>query len=334
MDKNVPMSESWIAALVMTAILTLGGFISFIADVSLWSLLAFAGYTTLLVSMIMRKRGVAAFVGVGILTLVATISFFLGFPAHLYHNIEGKLNFLAVIPALINVLTYVLLLFVVDSSFTKFLPIDRKLFKKLWFSPAVCVVVSIVVAFIVYLLSNIIGLGGYWFGYISYFGGVIVIIGQIFSILYFLAVGFWVAYPAGTGKLDAIKAKHAEKEPKAEKRHNDYEGNGYIGMVKHCLLLAFTFGIWYYIWIYKVTKFLNQVEGEKYRDPVKTILLCLFIPLYVVFWTYKSAERVDELAGLCRVRSNITVISTVFAMVYILSAVIIQDKINEIAESI
>ena len=52
----------------------------------------------------------------------------------------------------------------------------------------------------------------------------------------------------------------------------------YCGMAKHILLLLFTFGIWYYIWIYRMTGYTNAAENEEYRNPTKKLLLCLFIP--------------------------------------------------------
>ena len=61
-------------------------------------------------------------------------------------------------------------------------------------------------------------------------------------------------------------------------------GSAYCSMVKHVFLLLFTFGIWYFIWIYRTTRYLNRVEGEEYRNPTYKLLLCMFVPFYLIYW--------------------------------------------------
>ena len=71
----------------------------------------------------------------------------------------------------------------------------------------------------------------------------------------------------------------------------------YCGLVKHILLLLFTFGIWQFVWIYRMTRYTDGVEGKESRTPTNQLLLCLFVPFYIVYWMYKTAQRVDKMAA-------------------------------------
>ena len=105
-------------------------------------------------------------------------------------------------------------------------------------------------------------------------------------------------------------------------------------IVAHILLTIFTFGIWYMIWICKVTKFTNLANGEQYRNPVTKLLLCLFVPFYKIYWTYKSAERIDIIAKDEGVFSDIAGTCLALALFAgFIPSIIMQEKINRIAEA-
>lgn len=107
--------------------------------------------------------------------------------------------------------------------------------------------------------------------------------------------------------------------------------SAYCDMGKHILLLFLTFGVWYYIWIYRMTGYLNAVEDEEYRDPTKKLLLCIFVPFYAVYWIYKSAQRVDKLAAQKGVTSELSTLCLVLALfVGVVPPILIQDKVNAI----
>lgn len=107
--------------------------------------------------------------------------------------------------------------------------------------------------------------------------------------------------------------------------------SAYCDMGKHILLLFLTFGVWYYIWIYRMTGYLNAVEDEEYRDPTKKLLLCIFVPFYAVYWIYKSAQRVDKLAAKKGVTSELSTLCLVLALfVGVVPPILIQDKVNAI----
>lgn len=130
------------------------------------------------------------------------------------------------------------------------------------------------------------------------------------------------AYPEGKPKKTVTRADGSVAEA----------GDGYIGMAKHVLLLLFTFGVWLYIWIWRATQYTNRAPGEEERNPTKKMLLCMFVPFYSIFWTYKTAQRIDAIAKTRGMSSEIATPCLVLAIfVGIVPPILMQDKINAIA---
>lgn len=103
-----------------------------------------------------------------------------------------------------------------------------------------------------------------------------------------------------------------------------------ISLVTHVLLLFLTCGIWLYIWIYKVTGYLNSEAVEK-RTPVNQLLLCMFVPFYYIYWVYKSAEIIDDMYKSRNQVSDIKTLCLVLAIfINIVPPIIMQEKINNI----
>ena len=134
-----------------------------------------------------------------------------------------------------------------------------------------------------------------------------------------------------------IHSKSYEKTKVCE-RYLQFKDN-YTNIIKHFLLLFVTFGMWRLVWVCRTTHMLNSVEGESYRGPVKKMLLVwyyvgYFIPFYYIYWTYKTAKRVDNLCSQFNLDSDIT--KSCLACSFLVfgvdaSAIIIQSKINELA---
>ena len=113
-----------------------------------------------------------------------------------------------------------------------------------------------------------------------------------------------------------------------------YDEKMHCGLFKHVLLLFFTFGIWVLMWNYRVTRYLNCVEGEEYRNPATKLLLCMFVPFYSIYWTYKSAQRIDKLAKSVDVVSDLATPCLILGIfVPFVSPILMQDKINKILET-
>lgn len=99
------------------------------------------------------------------------------------------------------------------------------------------------------------------------------------------------------------------------------------------ILNVVTFGIWQYVWIYKMTNALNLVDEKEQRDATKTLLLCLFIPMYAIWWFYKSAAAIKKLEDALEIKSDIGVLVPVFAVFCPLIAMLmVQDNLNKIVE--
>ena len=108
----------------------------------------------------------------------------------------------------------------------------------------------------------------------------------------------------------------------------------YSSMVVHVLLLIFTLGIWYLIWIYRMTECMNQDRRNPKRTPVYQLLLCMFVPFYSIYWVYKTAESLDNISQDAGQPSDMAVICLILAIfISIIPPILIQDKINHMIET-
>ena len=103
----------------------------------------------------------------------------------------------------------------------------------------------------------------------------------------------------------------------------------FVSMGKHICLLFFTAGIWFMIWIYKATKFGNFAKGEEKKNPTTSLLLFLFVPFYSIYWTYKTAQRIDAIAQEKGLQSDLGMICLILSIfVPIVPPILMQEKIN------
>lgn len=116
-----------------------------------------------------------------------------------------------------------------------------------------------------------------------------------------------------------------------EKTETEQLDSHYISMGKHVLLLFFTFGVWQYIWIYKTTKYGNNAKGYKTQNPTAQLLLCLFVPLYMIFWTYDIAKRLDFISTQKgKPLDNATTCLILAIFIGIVPPIILQGTINDL----
>lgn len=108
-------------------------------------------------------------------------------------------------------------------------------------------------------------------------------------------------------------------------------GKSYKSLVPHVLLLLFTCGIYYLVWIYLTTDSLNACKNEEYRTPINKLLLCMFVPFYSIYWTYKSAHRIDMLGYEKGIQGDTATLSLILSLfVPILPPILMQSKLNSV----
>lgn len=108
-------------------------------------------------------------------------------------------------------------------------------------------------------------------------------------------------------------------------------GKSYKSLVPHVLLLLFTCGIYYLLWIYRTTDSLNACTNEEYRTPANKLLLCMFVPFYSIYWTYKSAHRIDMLGYEKGIQGDTATLSLILSLfVPILPPILMQSKLNSV----
>lgn len=192
---------------------------------------------------------------------------------------------------------------------TDYLTQLREQVKKFWFIPPAVVA-----------LATVLPIGDIWFG--DDFLGLLAACATCAGT--FLAA-MWVAYPEGLPQQTVSASAETGSTTAAPAPEI------YCGLVKHILLLLFTCGIWLFIWIYRVTGYTNDVEGEEYRNPTNKLLLCLFVPFYTIYWMYKTAQRLDKMAAAKNIPSDLSTICLILAIfVPIIPPILMQDKLNAI----
>lgn len=289
-----------------------------------------------------KKLGILAFAGACAVALSQFISLIMGF---LYGNYlvwnayvyEEKFNFLCFLPSFFEFLAYAAFALALAFGLLKALSAKKDLFKNLWFVPAAVLLFARVIFVICYAIYDYNWYGAYA---MSFFG----VIWTIFELVGMCAGGILVLNP----ELLPVSAQQAYAQPGAQNYDTQTYGtqaeaqarqyyaqpqkpDGYCDMLKHVLLLLFTFGIWQFIWIYRTTEFLNRTPNEPPRSGVSQLLLCMFVPFYIIYWVYASCKRIDKLAYYNGIQGEITVMCVLFEIfIAILAPIFMQDKLNNI----
>lgn len=226
--------------------------------------------------------------------------------------------------------------FMAFAFFTNYVPQARDICKKLWFVPMAVIALMEVI----YMITMFTWLFEY--GYAAPFYSYLMV---IVSIAAFVFVTLWIVDKEELAKLaevtpepvvDGQATQQAQPQPKPVKPTGTgvVGQEGYCDMLKHILLLFFTFGIWLLIWIYRMTGYTNAVKDEQPRDQVVQLILCMFVPFYSIYWVYVTAQRVDKLAASKGVPSDLGILCLILAIfVAIVPPIILQDKMNAIVKA-
>lgn len=274
---------------------------------SVAKLLYLVAYVVTAMFMIMKRRDIIACAGIGSLALASLIGLIV-----VHGSIIYILEFLSCLGM------GVLALACFTDYLTPQLPQIKDNAEKLWFIPAVCIALAVILSLFVPSFAYIIR---------ALFVGLV-------RIAAMLALGIWVVYADDVPEFMKTANKTVSSaQVNGNVTVTEMNPNAmYYSMALHIVLLLFTLGIWQLIWIYRVTDALNCVQDEPPRNPVTKLLLCMFIPFYIIYWTYKSAQRIDKLAwnkGLTSELATICLILEIF--VPIIPPILMQDKMNAIS---
>ena len=104
----------------------------------------------------------------------------------------------------------------------------------------------------------------------------------------------------------------------------------YCGLGKHIVLCLFTFGIWYLIWTYRTTKYLNKAPNAVQYNPTSKLLLCMFVPFYQIYWFYKHGQRLDAMSKQKKLNNSdmATLCLILGIFIPIVACILMQDRIN------
>lgn len=262
--------------------------------------LSIGGYAVVCFALVTKKRNILLTIGFASIAVAAIFSGYL----------------------IYDVIAWIIAAFISAVSMTEFLAQYREKIKKLWLIPAVFAVISIIATHVT--ISNAVGYAILftWDSYINW----------ILNVVDILLAMIWVTYPDGFPQ--KATEHHVSDCKKTAENVNDFvstENEAYCSLVKHILLLLFTFGIWSYIWIYRMTRYANEVKDEEYRNPTNKLLLCMFVPFYSIYWTYKTAQRIDKMAATKGISSDMATLCLILAIfVPIIPPILLQDKVNNI----
>ena len=111
--------------------------------------------------------------------------------------------------------------------------------------------------------------------------------------------------------------------------------DGYISLGKHIVLCLFTFGIWYWIWIYRTTAYLNRTPNAEQYNPTSKLLLFIFVPFYSIYWYYKHGGRIDALSRSRRMNQSdmATMCLVLGVFIPIVACILMQDRINSLCRA-
>ena len=334
MQTNKSVSSNLIGG-ILFGILALLSFFNLVRYFSVWNLLYLAAYAYSAAMLFLRRRDALVCGGFGLLTLLSLRILILPYGAS-FATFVQLLAFLAMTALAV-------------AAFTNAMPSFKDTAAKLWFVPAACM--AVVTLFNLFSAVQIL-----FYGYGLQLSGVL---SGILLTAALLFTGMWCVSPEGFPSMpggNSAPAGSAASGTGYAASGTGYAASGtgytasgsgyaasgagyapvpgdaiYCGLAKHVLLLLFTFGIWYLIWIYRVTGYLNRVEDEPPRNPTTKLLLCMFIPFYGLYWTYKSAQRIDKLSAAQGIPSDIAALCLILAIfVGIVPPILMQDKINAI----
>ena len=362
MEKKLPINIIGGIIFIILGIWSMGSVFS-AGYMAFWHILETGAFVLLAVAMLSKTRYPLVPIALAAETLCSLVYLINGLingkytteimSYYSYYD-ETHFNLLCILPDLLSLLAVGAACFAVFAMGTNLLEKYRKTAENLWFVPAIIEAASILLSIILYIafyalnIFNIYWIYG-WYSFGSFLYGLLYTAGLA-------AVLLNLKYPECAAQRQEAPSAEADQQGAqgaqgAQGDQNDQSAqyasrsassavyttqnvtrpDGYCSMVKHVLLLIFTFGIWQLIWIYRTTRYLNCVTAEPPRNPTTKLLLCMFVPFYIIYWMYKHAKYIDILAAEKGIPSDIGVLCLVLEFfVPIVPPILMQDKLNTI----
>ncbi len=306
-EKKFPIQYELFAG-ILFALTALNSLNLLIKSFNLMYLLSAAGYLLIAAMFFIKQKDITIAVGFSLVGLSKILGIFVASAKFIY---------------ILYSIAYILMLAVPLAFYCNYISEYKEKFKKIYFVPALCIGVACVINFIRVLSLSIMGA----FGFVNVFTSSLFVIIEAVALL---CASVAIVFPDGI-PVAQFKTGLNTTEDSQMSINGMLPPEAYCSMVKHILLLLFTFGIWNLIWVYKVTYNLNSVKDESPRNPTTKLLLYMFVPFYSIYWIYKSAQRVDKLAKEKNLPSDSATLCLILAIfIPIVSLILLQDKINNI----
>ena len=104
-------------------------------------------------------------------------------------------------------------------------------------------------------------------------------------------------------------------------------------MPMEIFLYIITCGVWELVWVYQVSKYLNEATGEQERNPAGCVWLSL-LPFYRAYWAYRQALRIETLLEKRGEKTeSLAIVAFMAALLCpLLAFVAIQNKIKALLD--
>lgn len=301
------------------------------------NVLYLAVFAMLTVLFVIKKQGILTTAVLGVLALLELWNFFANFKNYTVWEWDywrnEKFSIFVMLLYLLVALAFIALFCIAAANYTTWLDRYKQIINQLWFLPPALMLARVILGALAYILSRILSFVHHSYMYI--WGSAALYMLLMAAAMLF--AGLAIVFPDGLPKSNS-NAAFTQTEGENQKMETNTSGvansvtnEAYCSLVKHILLLLFTFGIWHLIWIYRMTDYTNAAQDEEPRNPTNKLLLSLFVPFYIIYWTYKTAQRVDKMAvakGLTSDMATLCLILEIF--VPIIPPILLQDKMNNI----
>lgn len=110
------------------------------------------------------------------------------------------------------------------------------------------------------------------------------------------------------------------------------EFNGYVPVWKLILFSILTLNIYTYIWIYRTVGFFNNKKIGEEKSQTVQVVLCLFVPFYIIYWLYKQGKLTEEYTlKVGNTNNDLSIVSLVLSIfgLGLIAMALIQDQINK-----